>query len=168
MDLVGSTFCAYQDPLGFEGKRSQQQERVCVKETNPLICNHAPKALAINCYDPGWFNEQSESQKHVIADSFYVTFLPNAAHSIRGKKHLDEKLGDLSFNDKYWDIITKLYYLSHKIEPEEEILQNDDEESIDLDELKDESGGKGGEEFSERNGIRQRNGTCGGSICHSS
>ncbi|MBW0492117.1 hypothetical protein O181_031832 [Austropuccinia psidii MF-1] len=104
------------------------------------------EGLLIDFYDPGWFNEQSASQKSVIADSLYVAFLPNAAHSIRRKQHPDEKLGDFQFNEMYWDIITQPYDLSYKIKPEEDILENDDGESIDLDEFTDASGGEGGED----------------------
>ncbi|MBW0494117.1 hypothetical protein O181_033832 [Austropuccinia psidii MF-1] len=41
--------------------------------------------------------------------------------------HPDERLSDRAFNEKYWESLTSVYYLSHEI-----AQSSDDEQSVDL------------------------------------
>ncbi|MBW0560641.1 hypothetical protein O181_100356 [Austropuccinia psidii MF-1] len=56
--------------------------------------------------------------------------------------HPNERLSDRAFNEKYWESLTSVYYLSHEI-----AQSSDDEQSLDLQS----SSGKEEEEESDQN-----------------
>ncbi|MBW0494962.1 hypothetical protein O181_034677 [Austropuccinia psidii MF-1] len=73
------------------------------------------KSLPIDFYDSKWFNDCPIGEKTVLANSFEVSFLPNASQSIRGIQHPDKRLSDRKFTEEFRDKCTAPYDLSHKI-----------------------------------------------------
>ncbi|MBW0539279.1 hypothetical protein O181_078994 [Austropuccinia psidii MF-1] len=112
------------------GKTSSRRERIIPHEALKSVGTRVPKGLPIDFYDPSWFNSGSAGQKTIPANSFNVSFLPNASQSLRGAQHPDERLGDRKFTNKYWDQLIEPYDISHKI-PNEEELDETDEETYD-------------------------------------
>ncbi|MBW0519352.1 hypothetical protein O181_059067 [Austropuccinia psidii MF-1] len=119
------------------GCRSNQQ--ICRRPKIPIIseCKKTPKNVPIDFYRLEWFNKRYHSEKLMAANLSKVAFLPEKDLPPKGKKHPNERLGDLSFNYKYWDLTIKDY----EIEPRapESIERDSDagnlsyDESVDLD-----------------------------------
>ncbi|MBW0571460.1 hypothetical protein O181_111175 [Austropuccinia psidii MF-1] len=73
----------------------------------------------------------------MAADLSKVAFVPEKDLPPKGKQHPDERLGDLSFNYKYWDSTIKDYEIEPRT-PESSERDSDagnlsDDESVDLD-----------------------------------
>ncbi|MBW0575620.1 hypothetical protein O181_115335 [Austropuccinia psidii MF-1] len=117
-----------------EGKRSKRQNRIEVDSPNVSTNSQPPKGLPIDFYDPTWFNNCPVGKKTILADAFKVAFLPNASQSIRGVQHPDERLSDRNFTEKYWEINTEKYDLSHEIAREDEDSESDYNEAESIEE----------------------------------
>ncbi|MBW0474466.1 hypothetical protein O181_014181 [Austropuccinia psidii MF-1] len=129
-------------------KWTQRRERLLPKDGCASISTYAPEGLPIDFYDPNWFNNRTEGQKRIIADSNSIAFLPDATKSLLGKQHQDERLSNKWFNQKYWEQVIKDYNISHEIVNDDELDDSLTEESDQLayleenpiDEAKEESG----------------------------
>lgn len=106
------------------------RRRICKLPKKPILSDlkKAPKNLAIDFYDPVWFNQLQMGQKRLVANTGAVAFLPNAAQSLAPVRHPDEKLGDKVFTGKYRDIICEPYELS---DDEDAFDDNEDESGSD-------------------------------------
>ncbi|MBW0467891.1 hypothetical protein O181_007606 [Austropuccinia psidii MF-1] len=67
--------------------------------------------------------------KNCLANSFKVTFLPNASKTIFCIQNPDKRLSDRKFTQKYWQRCTASYDPSHKISKEYDGSESDDDES---------------------------------------
>ncbi|MBW0591931.1 hypothetical protein O181_131646, partial [Austropuccinia psidii MF-1] len=65
----------------------------------------------------------------ILEDALKVAFLPNSSQSIRAVQYPDERFSDKNFTEKYWEVNTEKYDLSHEISREDE----DSESSEDSD-----------------------------------
>ncbi|MBW0504954.1 hypothetical protein O181_044669 [Austropuccinia psidii MF-1] len=108
-----------------EGKQSKRQNQIKIDSPNVSTNSQPPKGLQIDFYDPTWFNNCPIGKKKILADAFKVSFLPNASQSIRGVQHPDERLSHQNFTEKYWEINTEKYDLSHEIAREDEDSESD-------------------------------------------
>ncbi|MBW0478136.1 hypothetical protein O181_017851 [Austropuccinia psidii MF-1] len=105
--------CKIKDVEAMMGRGSNQQ--ICWRTTIPIISEFkkTPKNFPIDFYLPEWFKDRDHSEKLMAADLSEVAFVPVKDLPPMGKKHPNERLGDISFNYKYWDLTIKDY----KIEP---------------------------------------------------
>ncbi|KAH9815161.1 hypothetical protein DFH28DRAFT_893531 [Melampsora americana] len=111
-----------------EGRRSQQRVR---RRPNPPVMStigRPPRGMAVDFFDPAWFNNLSDAQKSRVADAYKVALLPNASLSFRAVSAEDEKLSDKAFVAKFWDKNAGFYDLSHEIGADEDDCDDDDEE----------------------------------------
>lgn len=110
------------------GRTAHRRVRKLPKIPLPLDFKKAPKNLAIDFYDPSWFNQLQPAQKTLVANTEAVAFLLNAAQSLTPVRHPDEKLGDNVFIGKYLDILKEPYKLSDE---EEEFVENEKDSGSD-------------------------------------
>ncbi|MBW0489558.1 hypothetical protein O181_029273 [Austropuccinia psidii MF-1] len=108
-----------------QGKGSRRQIRIEADLPEVSSCSQPPKCLPIDVHDSKWFNNCPIGEKVVLADSFKVSFLPNASQSICGIQNSDKRLSDHQITKNYWEKCTYSYDLSHKIPKED-----DESESI--------------------------------------
>ncbi|PLW50635.1 hypothetical protein PCASD_00670 [Puccinia coronata f. sp. avenae] len=94
---------------------SKRKRRVRKLPKIPLMssCTLAPSNLPIDFYDPTWYQSLTPAQQQKIPDTQSIAFLPDAGQSLmpKNQRHPDEKLSDLSFTRKYWDILVEPYGL---------------------------------------------------------
>ncbi|MBW0535867.1 hypothetical protein O181_075582 [Austropuccinia psidii MF-1] len=128
--------CKIKDVEAMMGRRSNQQIRR--RPNIPIISEFkkTPKNVPIDFYRPEWFNERDHSEKLIAADLSEVAFVPEKDLPPKGKQHPDERLGDLSFNYKYWDLTIKDYEIEPKTpkisERDSDAGNLSDDESVDL------------------------------------
>ncbi|MBW0529597.1 hypothetical protein O181_069312 [Austropuccinia psidii MF-1] len=113
----------------------------CVRIKNPpnTMFTKAPKGLPLDFYDQVWYNTKLPEQRKNIADWKCVPFLEDLT-SLCKLTTEDEKLGYKCFNNKHWDVTTKVYNLDFlsivelKSENDDEGEEDDSDygESIDL------------------------------------
>ncbi|MBW0558917.1 hypothetical protein O181_098632 [Austropuccinia psidii MF-1] len=85
------------------GRRSYQQIHRRPKKPIFSKFEKTPKNIPIDFYRPDWFNKKNHSQKIMVADLGEVAFVPTKNLPPGSKEHPDERLGDLTFSNKYWD-----------------------------------------------------------------
>ncbi|MBW0577920.1 hypothetical protein O181_117635 [Austropuccinia psidii MF-1] len=117
------------------GHRANQQVRQRPKK--PIISDFekTPKNIPIYLYQPEWFNEKNHSEKLVAADLSEVAFVPVKNLPPGSKEHPDKRLGDISFNYKYWESTIKDYEINPRTPDESEsqsVGSSLDDNSIDL------------------------------------
>ncbi|MBW0536193.1 hypothetical protein O181_075908 [Austropuccinia psidii MF-1] len=112
--------------------RTRVHPKITIMSTNVA----PPKGLPIDFYNPKWFNKLSMLEKHRIADSDNVAFLPDPQDLLQAKRNPDEKLSDKQFNKKYRELVIGAYDLSETEEDAEEDKdsENSPDGSIDLEE----------------------------------
>ncbi|MBW0541664.1 hypothetical protein O181_081379 [Austropuccinia psidii MF-1] len=93
-----------------EGKRSQGQYRIHVKNPPQTMFTTAPKGLPLDIYEAKWYNTKLPEQCQNIADWKKVAFLQNPKCLLEFTLP-DKKIGDQSFNDKNWEVLAKDYNL---------------------------------------------------------
>ncbi|MBW0559535.1 hypothetical protein O181_099250 [Austropuccinia psidii MF-1] len=107
------------------------------QDSNHLELKKTPKNVPIDFYRPEWFNERDQSEKLMAADLSEVAFVPAKELPPKGKQHPNERLGDLSFNYKYWDSTIKDYDIEPRTlqssERDSDAGNLSDDESVDLD-----------------------------------
>ncbi|MBW0560727.1 hypothetical protein O181_100442 [Austropuccinia psidii MF-1] len=95
----------------------------------PSSFTKAPKRMPLDFYLPDWFNNRDYAKRFVVANTKQVAFIPTT--DIQSEKQLnpDESLWDKAFNDKYWELVTQPYYLSHELDESsyDEEIGNDSE-----------------------------------------
>ncbi|MBW0514432.1 hypothetical protein O181_054147 [Austropuccinia psidii MF-1] len=129
--------CKIKDVEAMMGHRSNKQ--ICRRPKIPIISEFkkTPKNVPIDVYRPECFSDRDHSQKLMGADLSEVLFFPVKDLPPKGKQHPNERLGDICFNYKYWDLTIKDY----KIEPrtpksserDSDAGDLSDDESVDLD-----------------------------------
>ncbi|MBW0560240.1 hypothetical protein O181_099955 [Austropuccinia psidii MF-1] len=77
---------------GIQGKQSRGEIHIEVDPPKVSPYSQNPKGLPIDFYNSKWFNDCPIGEKMVLADSFKVSFLPNASQSICGIQHADKRL----------------------------------------------------------------------------
>ncbi|MBW0469314.1 hypothetical protein O181_009029 [Austropuccinia psidii MF-1] len=118
------------------GRRSNQ--RIRRRPKIPIISEFkkTPKNVPIDFYRPEWFNKRDHSQKLMVADLSEVAFVPIKELPPGGKQHPDERLGDISFNYKYWDSTINDYEIEPRTPQSSDRDSDDDslgdDESVDL------------------------------------
>ncbi|MBW0518634.1 hypothetical protein O181_058349 [Austropuccinia psidii MF-1] len=130
------------------GKNDETKPRCRPKVPIPSTMTKVPKLMALDFYPPEWFNKLDYSERFNIADTKKVAFIPTSDFQMSQQVNSDEFLGDRTFNQKYWDIVTQPYDLSHEIakssdedEDSEESQMNEfsDGDVIDMQESNDDS-----------------------------
>ncbi|MBW0462098.1 hypothetical protein O181_001813 [Austropuccinia psidii MF-1] len=118
------------------GRRSYQRIRRRPKKPILSKFEKTPKNIPIDFYRPEWFNEKNHSQKIMVADLGEVAFVPTKNLPPGSKEHPDERLGDLTFSNKYWDSVSKDYQIEPGTPENSDsvsLASSDGDESIDLD-----------------------------------
>ncbi|MBW0537050.1 hypothetical protein O181_076765 [Austropuccinia psidii MF-1] len=95
------------------GLRSQQQIRQ--RQKIPIISKFekTSRNVPIDFYRPEWSNEKDHSQKVVAANLSEVAFVLGKDLPPGTKQNPNKRLGNLSFNQKYWESTIQEY----KIKP---------------------------------------------------
>ncbi|MBW0527936.1 hypothetical protein O181_067651 [Austropuccinia psidii MF-1] len=93
-----------------EGKRSQGQYQIHVKNPPQTMFPTAPKGLPLAFSDVKWYNSKLPEQCQNIADWKKVAFLQNPKCLVEFTLP-DKKIDDQSFNNKNWEVLAKDYNL---------------------------------------------------------
>ncbi|MBW0464712.1 hypothetical protein O181_004427 [Austropuccinia psidii MF-1] len=115
--------------------------RTCVHPKITIMSTNVapPKGLPIDFHNYKWFDNLSMLEKHRIADSDNVAFLPDLQDLLQEKRHPKKKLSDKQSNKKYCELVIGTYDLSEAEEDAEEDKDSDKspDGSIDLEEPSD-------------------------------
>ncbi|MBW0471091.1 hypothetical protein O181_010806 [Austropuccinia psidii MF-1] len=95
--------CKIREVEHMMGLRSQQ--RICQRPKIPIISKFekTPGNVPIDFYRPEWFNERDHSQNVLAANLSEVAFALVKDLPPGTKQHPYKRLGNLSFNQKYWE-----------------------------------------------------------------
>ncbi|MBW0483425.1 hypothetical protein O181_023140 [Austropuccinia psidii MF-1] len=95
----------------------------------PSSFTKAPKRMPLDFYPPDWFNNRDYAERFVVANTKQVAFIPTTDIQSAKRLNPDESLRDKAFNDKYWELVTQPYDLSHELDEssDDEEIGNDSE-----------------------------------------